>query len=280
LPILSIPNLSRFCLQTKLQQAAELIGWLACLLQAAGLRWRSVTDGFYAKRPVLKAARTHGVTVISRLRKDACLWSLPPPPGRRGRPRKYGPNRPSLTKRAGQKKGWSTVACLPYGEWVEKTYKTFLATYRPAYGQIRVVIVQEVAGPQFFFSTDPDLPVRVLLEDFADRAAIEQVFHDLKEVWGAAQQQVRYLWADIGVWHLNLWMHTLVELWAWDLPKSKLCDRRASPWDTPERRPSHADRRKALRRTILTQQFSAIRQTWPLPPKILRLAKQLIQLAV
>ena len=39
----------------------------------------------------------------------------------------------------------------------------------------------------------------------------EQDFHDIKEVWGAGQQQVRTLWANIGCYHLNLWSHTLVE---------------------------------------------------------------------
>jgi hypothetical protein len=50
------------------------------------------------------------------------------------------------------------------------------------YGIIRVVIVQEAAGPQSFFSTDPQSTVQEILEAFADRAAIEQDFHDIKEV--------------------------------------------------------------------------------------------------
>jgi hypothetical protein len=32
--------------------------------------------------------------------------------------------------------------------------------------------------------------VREILEAFADRSAIEQVFHNVKEVWGAGQQWV------------------------------------------------------------------------------------------
>jgi len=27
---------------------------------------------------------------------------------------------------------------------------------------------------------------------------------------------VRNIWTNVAVYHLNLWMHTLVELWAWD----------------------------------------------------------------
>jgi hypothetical protein len=119
------------------------------------------------------------------------------------------------------------------GQPVRKKVKTFLATYRPAYGTIRVVIVQEPTGCQFFCSLDPTVWVEEILELFADRAAIEQDFHDLKEVWGAGQQQVRHLGANRGAWHLNLWMHTLVELWAWNQSKKRICDRRDSPWDDP-----------------------------------------------
>src|SRR4029077_11713811 len=111
---------------------------------------------------------------------------------------------------------------------------------------------------QAFFCTDPNASVREILECFADRSIIEQIFHDIKEVWGASQQQVRNLWCNIGCFHLNLWMHTLVELWAWDRPANQLRDRETSPWDDPDRSPSHADRRNALRLIILQSEFRAI----------------------
>ena len=83
----------------------------------------------------------------------------------------------------------------------------------------------------------------------------------------------------VAVYHLNLWRHTLVELWAWNRGQQELCNRRASPWDDPERRPSHADRRKALRRHILRNELSAITAVWSLPRKILTLAQRLMALA-
>jgi len=43
------------------------------------------------------------------------------------------------------------------------------------------------------------------------------------------------------------------ELWAWHQPEDKLVDRSASPWDSEWRRPSHADRRKALLRETLRE---------------------------
>jgi len=41
---------------------------------------------------------------------------------------------------------------------------------------------------------------------------IEQNFSDIKEIEGAGQQQVRNYFANVGAFHLNMWVHTLVEL--------------------------------------------------------------------
>ena len=117
------------------------------------------------------------------------------------------------------------------------------------------------------------------METFADRAAIEQDFHDLKEVWGAGQQQLRDLWANLGAYHLNLWMHALVELWAWNKSQAKICDRSDSPWDDADRRPSHADRRKALRHWMLREEYSTIAHGWQLPRKIRAVVQKLLNLA-
>ena len=279
----SIPQRRHWIFQTKLELAAKLLAWVAPAFKAAGKAVWVAADGAYAKRPFLEAARKLGVIVVSRLRKDAHLRSVPPAvPStgkRRGRPRIYGAERINLAKRAGQKKGWRTVTCFLYGESVVKTYKTFLATYRPAVGLIRVVLVKEPKGWQAFFCTDPNATVEQILEAFADRATIEQNFHDQKEVWGTGQQQVRNIWTNVGVFNLNLWMHTLVELWAWNMSHDELCDRSDSPWDNVERRPSHANRRKALRLLFLENQLKAIHSRWPLPAQILDLTQWLAKLA-
>lgn len=278
-----LPRWYHWAFTTKLQQAVELIRWAAQEASLAGKPVWIVADGFYAKRPVFKEVRARGAVLIGRLRKDAALWTLPPrlkegQPRGQGRPRKYGTERISLAKRAGSPRGWNGVECVQYGQRVRKKIKTFLATYPPAYGTLRVVIVQEPGGPQFFFSTDPAMSAEQILEVFADRAAIEQDFHDVKEVEGAGQQQVRHLWANIGAWHLNLWVHTLVELWAWNKPQPQICDRSASPWDDPDRRPSHADRRKALRRWMLREEYSAGTRSRPLPRKLRAVLQRLLKL--
>ena len=148
------------------------------------------------------------------------------------------------------------MTCTVYGKEVVKTVKTFLATHATFGGTIRMVIIQEEHGPQFFYCTDINSTVREIIETFADRSTIEQVFYDVKEVWGAGQQQVRNLWSNIGCWHLNLWLFTLTELWAWPLNAKHLTQRDDSPWDTADRRPSHADKRKALQTQCLLNELS------------------------
>ena len=87
----------------------------------------------------------------------------------------------------------------------------------------------------------------------ADRGAIEQTFKDVKEVWGAGQQQVRNVDACIGAFAVNLVLYSVVEVWAWGCA-GEVVDRPA--WDE-ERRPSHADKRKALQREILQAEIQA-----------------------
>lgn len=268
---------------TKLALAATQIRWAAEQLQGTDRPLWFVVDGFYAKRPVLQEAKAQRVQVVGRLRSDAALRDLPLPVavGRRGRgrPRTYGPHRLSLAKRAGQTRGWETVTCWQYQQEVTKTIKTFLATWKPAGGVIRVVLVREEHGWLAYFCTDPTASVRDVLEAAAGRTAIEQTFKDVKEVEGAGQQQLRYWRANEGAFHWCLWGYTVVEWWAWRRPFAQLCDRSVSPWDDADRRPSHANRRKALQRELLGGEFW---QRWgaaPCPPEIREVIEALLDLA-
>ena len=57
---------------------------------------------------------------------------------------------------------------------------------------------------------------------------------------------------------MNQWLFSLVELCTWDQAQSSLSDRSDRPWDNPDRRPSHADRRRAIAREMLEQQFLTV----------------------
>ena len=247
--------------RTKLVLAAELVSWLVGWLGYTGKTLWMVVDGAYAKRPFLKPVMALGVVVFSRLRKDANLRSVPSGtrrPGQRGPLPTYGKEKIDLAKRAGQKRGWQQVECVQYGEKVVKTIKTFRATWHPAGGAIRVVIVRETDGWVAYFCTDVTVSAVAILEAMADRGAIEQMFKDVKEVWGAGQQQVRNVYASLGAWAVTLSLYSIVEAWAWGREEEEVVDRRRSPWDAEERRPSHADKRKALQREILRQEIQAV----------------------
>jgi hypothetical protein len=269
--------------RTKLELAVELLRWAKTWLGLLGKPLWVVADGAYAKKDLLKPAKALGITVVSRLRCDAALWSLPleVPADQRspGRPRVYGTERISLAKRAGQRRGWTTEAFTLYGERVTKRYKTFLATWKPAGGVIRVVLVDEPTGWRAYFCTDPSAAVADILTAVADRFSLEITFRDCKEVVGAGQQQVRFVWANLGAFHVCLWTFTMTEAWAWTRPADELVDRSDSPWDSPLRRPSHAEKRRAWRRALLGEEIRAVLRPGVTEEEIQATAERLLSLA-
>jgi DDE superfamily endonuclease len=268
--------------RTKLELAADLMRWAVRWLGLLGKRLWVVADGAHAKAAFLKPMKSLAVTVVSRLRRDAALRTVPGPrpPGRRGRTRVYGERRIDLAKRAGQRRGWATGTFGLYGEPTVKRYKTFLATWRPAGGVIRVVLVDEPTGWVAFFCTDPAATVADILGGIAGRFSLETAFRDLKEVVGAGQQQVRFVWASVGAFHLCLWTFTMTEAWAWGRAEGELVGHRsASPWDAEPRRPSHADKRRAWRRELLGEEIRAVLRPGVTERVIQAAAERLLNLA-
>jgi hypothetical protein len=268
--------------RTKLEMAAELVRWAVSWLGHLGKPVWVVADGAYAKAPFLKSMRALAVTVVSRLRKDSALWTVPGPrvPHRRGPNRTYGEQRIDLAKRAGQRRGWATGTFDLYGKPTEKKYKTFVATWRPAGGAIRVVLVDEPKGWAAFFCTDSAATVAEILGCVADRFSLEITFRDVKEVVGAGQQQVRFVWASVGAFHMCLWTFTMTEAWAWEQAEKELSGHRsASPWDNESRRPSHADKRRAWRRELLGNEIRAVLRPGVTERELQTTAERLLSLA-
>jgi hypothetical protein len=267
--------------RTKLEMGVELLRWAATMLKSLGKPIWAVADGAYAKAAFLKPAMAMGITVVSRLRKDAALRAVPGPrpSGRRGRPRIYGEHTIDLAKRGGQRRGWTAESFKLYGETTTKRYKTFLATWRPAGGLIRVVLVDEEDGWRAYFCTDPNATVADVLTTVADRFSLETAFRDVKEVVGAGRQQVRFVWANVGAFHICLWTFTMTEAWAWNRNAADLVDRSESPWDDPLRRPSHADKRRAWRRQLLREEIQAVLNPKATEAEIQALAQRLLNLA-
>jgi hypothetical protein len=267
--------------RTKLEMGIELLRWAKKWLGLLKKPIWVVVDGAYAKANFLKPAKGLEMTVVSRLRKDAALWTVPgpKPAGRRGPAPTYGKDKVSLAKRAGQRRGWSSEVFDLYGKPTRKRYKTFAATWRPAGGAIRVVLVEEPSGWVAFFCTDVSASVADILSAVADRFSLEITFRDCKEVVGAGQQQVRFVWANIGAFHVCLWTFTMTEAWAWGRAADELVDRSNSPWDSPLRRPSHADKRRAWRRALLGEEIRAALRPGVTEAEIQATAERLLSLA-
>jgi hypothetical protein len=76
--------------QSKTQQAVELAQWAYNCCKRLGKRLWVVTDGGFTRTSYLKPVIAAGAVIITRLRKDAVLYSEIKQPGKRkrGRPRK------------------------------------------------------------------------------------------------------------------------------------------------------------------------------------------------
>jgi hypothetical protein len=154
----------------------------------------------------------------------------------------------------------------------------------------RTATILNVGEVALLFSTkhDPTTPggvqvQKVLISDavrasteellgwYALRWQVEQTFKDVKEVWGAGQQQVRNVHSNEGCFNLNLWMYSLTEAWAWE--------RGACPWDSAPRRPSHQDKRKALQREVLQGEIQEALSGRPTKQRLRQLAQRLLDLA-
>jgi hypothetical protein len=118
------------------------------------------------------------------------------------------------------------------------------------------------------------------LESYGVRFGIEEVFKDLKEVWGWGKQELRLLESNEAATTVNMLLFSMTELATWDCSQSELVDRRSRPWDDSSRRPSHADRRNSLRQGILSNEFNAVLNLPFIPKKIINAVKRLFRLAI
>ncbi len=269
--------------RTKHEIALEMLRHVIRSLRAMGSKagFVVVFDGAYAAREIVQSLMAEGAVVVTRLRRDTKLFDLPVnEPGKRGRPRKYGKNRINLSAIASDNTSWLSIRYACRGVMVEGRYKTFLATSHLVGSVVRVVLIEHGSGNwAAYISTDTSMRVEAILKAVSDRWAIEEQFHDVKEVWGAGKQQVRNVWSSVGCWNLCGWLYSLVELECWNHSVEQLVDRSDRPWDNPMRRPSHADRRRQIAREMLRNEFFADQQDDPDHTKIRECFERLLALA-
>lgn len=154
-----------------------------------------VVDGGYFNKALLKPLAPLGIPLVGRLRVDAALRADPPAKKKGpGRKKRYGKALPKLNKIAQSGQGWEVTEVAIYGKVLKVRVKTFDAWWKVAATKIRIVISRDLEGrrpPCYLASTDLSMNPSQIIERFALRWSIEQLFSDAKLLMGLDSAEVR-----------------------------------------------------------------------------------------
>ncbi len=197
------------------------------LLQVArwlpGRRVVAVADSSFSAIALLRDLAPH-LTVVTRLRLDACLCNPPPVrrPRRRGRPRVTGGRLPSLAERLRSRRTpWRRVHID--GWYGHRTRQLDIATGTALWHHpgrrvaIRWVLVRDPSGekePQAFLCTDQTADPVDILRWFVRRWRTETTFEEARRHLGMETQRQ---WSDLAILRTTpalLALFSLVTLWA------------------------------------------------------------------
>lgn len=187
---------------------------------------RLVADGAYNNESILTPLRELGIHLVSRLRTDARLRGNPPQRRRkqRGRRAKYGKALPGLTAMRRANRGWKRVKVAIYGKLVPMDIKTFMAWWPKSSQQLLVIITRDPRGRRkgaVLSSTDLTQSPEQVIETFARRWSIEQLFADAKQALGLDSAEVRSERSVLRHATLAFGFVTMVRIWAYKTMKSQ-----------------------------------------------------------
>ena len=157
------------------------------------------------------------LVLISRLRRDAALYDLPPTkrkPGSRGPMPSRGDRLPSLPTMASRARSWKLVRTVERGVERERLVYTRIVIWKRE--RIQVVISRDPAGHEkddYFFTTDPEQEGASVVAAYADRWCAEDTFKWSKQTNGAEKPQLQVNDGPIKAVSLGFAIYTLVWLW-------------------------------------------------------------------
>ena len=221
--------------------------------------FRVVADGFYATL----AGKAMGVTIISRIKRNANLYDLPPKrrKKRRGRPRTRGKKLAKLEKMAAHIQNWQTVTFRRRGKTAKRlVYTRVVLWYTVSRKPILLVISRDPNGKEkddFFFTTDVTMDPAEVLACYADRWAIEDTFKNTKQLLGGQQPQTYKARGPERAAGLSFWLYSMV--WLWYL-KQKPRQRYfiVLPWYRQKLAPSFLDALSCLRRELWRERIKCM----------------------
>ena len=219
-------------------------------------------DSAYCNSTITKGL-PQSVHLLGDMRPDAVLTALPPKrPSRRGRPRLRGRTlaKPKAVAKDARRP-WQSCEVNIYGKKRTVQYKECYAQWYRACGTrlLHIVIVRVERGSigtRTFFSTNPSMTVKDILEGYAGRWAIEVCFRNLKQLLGFADSSARKPAAVKRVAPFVGYTYTFLILWfadnAW---RSAIATPPVRPWYTHKAGFSFQDVLRAARRTLAPNRF-------------------------
>jgi hypothetical protein len=244
--------------------AARMVRQVAAALPNVLIR--VAADGQYATRDMVSGL-PQGVSLVSRIRRDAAIYALPPSrraKGKRGRKPTKGQRLPTPRQIATRrKKGWRTITVQRQGRTVQRQILglTCLWYHVCRAVPIRLVIVRDPAGKQaddLFFCTQATVPDEQIVQRYYDRWGVEECILQAKQQMGFETTRG---WCSQTVHHqapLAMALVTLVKAWyarsAIDEPSLRP---QSTPWNPAKTQPSFLDMLAALRGVLWQHRISS-----------------------
>jgi len=208
-------------------------------------RFRVLADGTYATHELARAfgpASPHealrAVSLVSRLRRDAATWEDPTPYSGRGRPRVRGGRLPTPEQvAASDSTPWHTVRLRWYGA-VRKTVRICSARglwYKSGTGgkPLRWVLVRDPKGSrrdEVFFTTDPGLSPRQIVQSYVRRWSLETAFQEARAHLGLETLRNWSAQAVVRSAPLLLGLYSLLVVWYAQHVSESRQHPQSSPW--------------------------------------------------
>lgn len=241
---------------TLLDLAEEMVNDLAA--QFSERSFVLTADGFYAPLAGRALPRTD---LISRMRRDAAIYEMPPArrKGQRGRPRKKGRRLPSPSQMARRVRNWKLVETVERGKNKMRLVYTRLVLWYHVQpdSPVLLVISRDPSGKQkddFFFTTDIDMNPATVISEFANRWPIEDTFRNTKQFLGGEEPQC---WKRHGPERAAGFAYFLYGVvWLWYLKHGHASTPLVStPWYPQKSTPSFKDAIAALRKALWHERF-------------------------
>jgi len=222
-------------------------------------QWINHSDGFYASLAGKGISNTH---IVSRMRRDANIYELPPKKRKktRGRPRKKGKQLLCPEQMAKRITSWQLIQTCERGKEKQRlVYAKKVIWYRVSQNPMLLVVSRDPVGKErddFFFTTDVNLVAVDVINGFAGRWSIEDTFKNTKQFIGGQEPQT---WKSKGPERaaaLSLWLYSVI--WLWYLqqkPKQRYFF--VQPWFRDKLTPSFEDAFSCLRRELWQERIKA-----------------------